>query len=83
VETAVSCDGTWQRRGFTSLHGCVTIISMENGQMLDIKPLSKVSKAWKKHASFPIEVFKAPGHKSRSFLCCWSKGSRSTSCYEI
>ena len=28
VETAVSCDGKWQRRGFASLHGCVTVISM-------------------------------------------------------
>jgi hypothetical protein len=52
LETAVSCDGTWQRKEFTSLHGCVTVISMENGQMLDIEPLSKVSKACKKHVSF-------------------------------
>lgn len=29
VKTGVSCDGTWQRRGFSSLHGCVTAISME------------------------------------------------------
>jgi hypothetical protein len=28
VETAVSCDGKWQRRGYCSLHGCVTVISM-------------------------------------------------------
>jgi hypothetical protein len=48
LETAVSCDGTWQRRGFTSLNGCITVISMENGQMLDVEPLSKVSKACKK-----------------------------------
>ncbi|CAB4033990.1 Hypothetical predicted protein [Paramuricea clavata] len=45
VETAVSCDGTWQRRGFTLSHRCVTVISMENGKMLDVEPLSKVSKA--------------------------------------
>jgi hypothetical protein len=32
LETAVSFDGTWQRRGFTSLNGCVTVISMENGK---------------------------------------------------
>ena len=49
VETAISCDGTWQRRGFSSLHGCVTVISMENGKILDVEPLSKVCKACKKH----------------------------------
>ena len=42
VEAAVSCDGTWQRRGYASLHGCVTVISMENGKVLDVQPLSKV-----------------------------------------
>lgn len=39
VET---CDGSWKRRGFSSLHGCVTVISMENRKNLDVEPLSKV-----------------------------------------
>ena len=26
VNTGVSCDGTWQRRGFSSLNGCVAVI---------------------------------------------------------
>ena len=49
VKTAISCDGTWQRRGFSSLHGCVTAISMETGKILDIEPLSKVCHPCKKH----------------------------------
>lgn len=49
AKTAVSCDGTWQRRGFSSLHGCVTVISMENGKILDIEPLSKVCNNCRKH----------------------------------
>lgn len=49
VKTAVSCDGTWQRRGFSSLHGCVTAISMETGKVLDVEPLSKVCQQCKKH----------------------------------
>lgn len=42
VDCAVSCDGTWQRRGFSSLNGCVTTISMDTGKILDVEPLSKV-----------------------------------------
>ena len=39
LKTSVSCDGTWQKRGFSSLHGWVTVISMETGKVLDIEPL--------------------------------------------
>lgn len=41
VDCAVSCDGTWQRRGFSSLNGCVAIVSMDTGNILDVEPLSK------------------------------------------
>ena len=49
VETAVLCAGTWQRRGYASLHRCVTVISMENGKVLDVEPLGKVCKTCMKH----------------------------------
>ena len=49
MKAAASYDGTWQRRGFSSLHGCVAAISMENGKVLDVEPLSKVCKVCKKH----------------------------------
>lgn len=48
LKTAILCDGTWQRRGFSSLHGCVTAISMETGKILDVEPLSKVCHSCKK-----------------------------------
>ena len=48
LKTAISCDGTWQRRGFSSLNGCVTAISMETGKILDVEPLSKVCHTCKK-----------------------------------
>ena len=64
----------------------LTVISMENGKMLDVDPLSKVSKACREACIIstlvPKQLLKSSkplGHKSRSFLCCWSKGSRSTS----
>ena len=48
LKTAISCDGSWQRRGFSSLNGCVTAISMETGKVLDVEPLSKVCHTCKK-----------------------------------
>ena len=34
LDTAVSVDGTWQRRGYCSLNGVVTAISLENGKVI-------------------------------------------------
>ena len=42
VKCGVSCDGTWQRRGYSSLNGCVTTLSIETGKCLDIEVLTKV-----------------------------------------
>ena len=33
-DIAVSCDGTWQRRGYASLNGVVSAISIESGKCL-------------------------------------------------
>ena len=45
VDAAVSCDGSWQRRRYSSLNGVVTTISMRNGKALDIEPMSRACKA--------------------------------------
>ena len=39
--TSISVDGTWQRRGFSSLHGAVAAISMANGKVLDATSMSR------------------------------------------
>ena len=44
VDCHVSVDGTWQRRGYSSLNGAVTLLSKENGKCLDICVLSKTCK---------------------------------------
>ena len=44
-DIAVSCDGTWQRRGFSSLNGAVTAISIESGKCLGYECLAKTCKA--------------------------------------
>ena len=41
ADVLISCDGTWQRRGFSSLFGTVFIISYETGKVLDYIVLSK------------------------------------------
>ena len=40
-DTGVSVDGTWQRRGFSSLNGAVAAISMVNGKILDLETLTR------------------------------------------
>ena len=45
VDTGVSCDGTWQRRGFSSLNGVFAAISIDSGKVLDVEPMSRSCKA--------------------------------------
>jgi hypothetical protein len=41
ADIAVSFDGTWAKRGFTSLTGVVFVISVDTGEVLDYHVLSK------------------------------------------
>ena len=41
VDAAVSFDGTWAKRGFTSLTGIVFVIAVDTGEVLDYHVLSK------------------------------------------
>ena len=34
VDIGISCDGTWQKRGFQSLNGVFAAISIDNGNIL-------------------------------------------------
>ena len=40
-DIAVSCDGSWQKRGFSSLNGLVTVISVDSGKCLDFRVKTK------------------------------------------
>lgn len=44
VDCGVSLDETWQRRGYSSHHGVVTAISMDNSKCLDAEILSNICK---------------------------------------
>ena len=54
AEVAVSCDGTWARRGFQSLYGMVSAISVQTGKVVDIEMKSKV--CYKCRAKSNLEV---------------------------
>ncbi|GFX65521.1 uncharacterized protein TNCV_4735661 [Trichonephila clavipes] len=38
-----SVDGTWQRRGYSSLNGCESVILIDSGKVLDVEFMSKVA----------------------------------------
>ena len=40
--TAVSVDGSWQKRGYSSFNGVVTAISIETGKILDVEPFTRI-----------------------------------------
>ncbi|GFX54835.1 uncharacterized protein TNCV_3317521 [Trichonephila clavipes] len=37
VECGISVDGTWQRRGYTSMNECVAALSVDTGKVVDIE----------------------------------------------
>ena len=45
TDITVSCDGTWQRRGYSSLNGVVTVIASDSGKCVDYRVLSKTCSA--------------------------------------
>ena len=45
LDVAVSCDGTWQRRGYSSLNGVVAALSMKTGKIVDVEAMNCSCKA--------------------------------------
>ena len=45
IDVDISGDGSWQRRGYSSLNGAVTTISLQTGKILDIEVMSRYCKA--------------------------------------
>jgi hypothetical protein len=41
VKCGVSIDGTWQKRGYSSMNGCVSCISIDTGKILDVEIMSQ------------------------------------------
>ena len=56
VDVAVSVDGTWQKRGYASLNGAVTVIGLDNGKCLAYDCMAKSCKscqAWENKKNTP------------------------------
>ena len=45
-DVAVSCEGSWQKRGFSSLNGLVTVISVDSGKCLVFRVKTNKSTAY-------------------------------------
>ena len=45
TDVAVSVDGTWQQRGFSSNNGVVAALSVDTGKVIDVEAMSKTCKA--------------------------------------
>ena len=41
LDIGVSVDGTWQKRGFTSINGAVVAISLNSGKVVDVDAMSR------------------------------------------
>lgn len=59
----ISVDGTWQRRGHTSLNGCVSLISIDTGKILDVEVMSQYCRVCE------------TSNKTRDHTCSNHKGS--------
>ena len=44
TNASISFDGSWQKRGYSSLNGFVAAISIKNGKVLDVEPMSRYCK---------------------------------------
>ena len=55
IDVIVTVDGTWQKRGHTSLFGIVVAIAWKTGQVLDIEVLSKHCPACSKKSGWDAE----------------------------
>ena len=53
-DVGISFDGTWQKRGHSSLNGVAAAISITNGKVLDVEVLSRHCKGCVDHAALKI-----------------------------
>ena len=61
VSTTISTDGTWQKRGFSSEIGVVTIVANSTGKCIDYRVKTKTCKAcsyWKGKTGVKAENFR-------------------------
>ncbi|GFU99860.1 uncharacterized protein TNCV_146301 [Trichonephila clavipes] len=76
VKCGISVDGTWQRRGYTSMNGCVAAISIDTGKVLDIEVMSSYCPTCKRLQTMPRN-FEYESSKADHICQCNFTGSSS------
>ncbi|GFT51638.1 uncharacterized protein TNCV_2632971 [Trichonephila clavipes] len=76
VKCGISVDSTWQRRGYTSMNGCVAAISVDTGKMLDIEVMSSYCPTCKRLQTMPRN-FEYESSKADHICQCNFTGSSS------
>ncbi|GFV68948.1 CCHC-type domain-containing protein [Trichonephila clavipes] len=76
VKCGISVDGTWQRRGYTSMNGCVAAITVDTGKMLDIEVMSSYCPTCKRLQTMPRN-FEYESSKADHICQCNFTGSSS------
>lgn len=75
IKCGVSVDGTWQRRGYTSMNGCVAAISVDTGKVLDLEVMSSYCPTCKKLDKMPKSTIEYKTLKADHVCQCNFKGS--------
>ncbi|GFX59088.1 transposable element Tcb2 transposase [Trichonephila clavipes] len=76
VKCGIWVDGTWQRRGYTSMNGCVAAISVDTGKVLDIEVMSSYCPTCKRLQTMPRN-FEYESSKADHICECNFTGSSS------
>ena len=53
----ISTDGAWQRRGYASLNGLVTVVAMDTNKCIDFEVLSKTCKTYEVLEKKGVETY--------------------------
>ncbi|GFT68363.1 uncharacterized protein TNCV_659631 [Trichonephila clavipes] len=76
VKCGISVDSTWQRKGYTSMNGCVAAISVHIGKVLDIEVMSSYCPTCKRLQTMPRN-FEYESSKADHICQCNFTGSSS------
>ncbi|GFY00189.1 uncharacterized protein TNCV_2835461 [Trichonephila clavipes] len=56
VQCGISVDETWQRRGYSSINGCVAALSVDTGKVVDIEIMSSYCPTCRKISKMPRSI---------------------------
>ncbi|GFY17579.1 uncharacterized protein TNCV_3519341 [Trichonephila clavipes] len=56
VECGISVDGTWLRRGYSSMNGCVAALSVDTGKVVNIEIMSSYCPTCRKISKMPRSI---------------------------